>query len=256
VAMMRTSWTKPEAIYVGIKGGSPSVNHGHMDIGSFVMDAKGERWSMDFGMQEYESLESKGVKLWGMTQNSERWQVFRYNNLAHSTLTFDSEFQRVEGYASITNHTENPTFLSASTDMTAVYKGNATVVNRGVAIVDQQYVMVKDEITSANKSTTVRWTMVTPAEVTVAENGMAILTQKGKKLQLKVLEPENVTMKTWSTTPTHDYDAPNPGTTLVGFEVNIPANAQQSLTVLLIPEGATVNSDKKVPLLKEWKNQR
>lgn len=256
VAMMRTSWTNPEAIYVGLKGGSPSVNHGHMDIGSFVMDANGERWSMDFGMQEYESLESKGVKLWGMAQNSERWQVYRYNNFAHSTLTFDNELQRVEGYASITNATNNPAFLSASTDMTAVYKGSATAVNRGIAIVAQQYVMVKDEITTADKPSTVKWVMLTPADVTINANGTASLTQKGKKLQLKVLEPDNVTLKTWPTTPTHDYDAPNPGTTFVGFEVSIPANAQQSLTVLLIPEGAKVDSTKKVPLLKEWKNQK
>ena len=58
VAMMRTSWTDSNAIYVGMKGGSVSVNHAHMDIGSFVMDADGVRWAMDFGMQGYESLES------------------------------------------------------------------------------------------------------------------------------------------------------------------------------------------------------
>ncbi len=140
--------------------------------------------------------------------------------------------------------------------MTAVYKGSATAVNRGVAIVEQQYVMVKDEITTADKPTTVKWVMLTPADVSINANGTATLTQKGKKLQLKVLEPENVTVKTWSTTPTHDYDALNPGTAFVGFEVSIPANAHQSLTVLLIPEGANVDNNKKVPLLKEWKNQK
>ena len=62
VAMMRSSWTDKNAIYVGLKAGSAAVNHAHMDIGSFVMDAYGERWAMDLGMQEYESLESKGVK--------------------------------------------------------------------------------------------------------------------------------------------------------------------------------------------------
>ncbi|WP_332368846.1 DUF4962 domain-containing protein [Spirosoma telluris] len=60
VALMRTSWSDPTAIYVGLKAGSPSVNHAHMDIGSFIMEADGVRWAMDFGMQEYESLESKG----------------------------------------------------------------------------------------------------------------------------------------------------------------------------------------------------
>ena len=251
VAMMRSSWSKPDAIYIGLKGGSPSVNHGHMDVGSFVMDANGERWSMDLGMQEYETLESKGVKLWGMTQNSERWQVYRYNNLAHSTLAFDNEFQKVEGYAPITSFTEKPNFLSATSNISAVYKGNVASANRGVAIIDQKYVAIKDEIVTSEKETTVRWAMMTPAEVKINENGTAELTQNGKKLQIKVVEPANITLKTWTTQPSHDYDAPNPGTILVGFEVKIPANSSVSLGVLLIPEGAIVKQ--KLLPLKDWK---
>lgn len=256
VAMMRTSWSKPNALYVGFKVGSPSVNHGHMDVGSFVMDALGERWSMDFGMQEYETLESKGVKLWGKEQNSQRWEVFRYNNRAHSTLTFSNELQRVEGYASIQKTTDNPQFLSAISDISAVYKGQVAAANRGVAIIDQSYVAIKDEITTTDKETTVRWTMVTSAEVKITENGIAELTQKGKKLQLKVVEPANITIKTWSTTPTHDYDAPNTNTIFVGFEAVLPKNATTHLTVLLIPQGNEVKKDVNVPPLSEWAKKK
>jgi hypothetical protein len=49
VAMFRSSWTDPDAIYLAIKGGSPSVSHGHMDVGSFVLDAEGLRWAVDLG---------------------------------------------------------------------------------------------------------------------------------------------------------------------------------------------------------------
>lgn len=250
VALMRTSWTDPNAIYVGFKTGSPSVNHGHMDVGSFVMDANGERWSMDFGMQEYESLESKGVKLWGMAQNSERWQVFRYNNLAHSTLVFDNEFQNIEGYAAINQSTSNPLFLSAVSDITVVYKNKTRQVQRGVAIINKKYVAVKDEIKTAEIPVNVRWAMLTPAEVSMAENGEAILMQKGKKLRLKVLEPSNALIKTWSTQGPHEYDASNAGTTLVGFEISLPANTKTNLTVLLIPEG--VKPEKSIPALNDW----
>ncbi|RYU97042.1 heparinase II/III domain-containing protein [Emticicia agri] len=251
VAMMRTSWTDRKAIYVGFKTGSPSVSHGHMDIGSFVMDANGERWSMDFGMQEYESLESKGVNLWDMKQNSQRWQVYRYNNLAHSTLAFDNEFQKVEGKTAIQQYTTKPQFLSAVSNITDVYKGKVSEVNRGVAIINQQYVVVKDEVTTNENATTVRWAMLTPAEVTIEADGTATLTQNGKKLQLKVAEPANVTLKTWSTQGTHDYDAANPGTILIGFEAMLPANSKNNLTVLLIPEGA--KTEPTIPVLKDWK---
>src|SRR5690554_352124 len=65
VALMRSSWTDPNAIFVGFKAGAANVNHAHMDVGSFVLDALGERWAMDFGAQSYHSLESRGYSIVG-----------------------------------------------------------------------------------------------------------------------------------------------------------------------------------------------
>ena len=45
-------------------------------------------------------------------------------------------------------------------------------------------------------------------------------------------------MKTWSTAPTNNYDAENPGTIMVGFECEIPANTKESFEVLLVPSNA------------------
>jgi len=255
IALLRTSWTNPNAIYVAMKGGSPSINHAHLDVGSFVMDAENVRWAMDFGRQEYESLESKGVDLWNMAQNSQRWQVDRYNNLSHNTLTFNNNYQLVKGYAPITASTDKPSFLSATMDLTELYKDNVTSSNRGIAIVDQKYVMVRDEIVTSEKETIVRWTMVTPADVKITGSNTAELSQKGKKLQLKVMSPSEVKLTTWSTNPTHDYDATNPGTIKVGFEIKIPAGTKCNLTVLLIPEDTIKTPVTKTPMLKDWVKQ-
>ncbi len=253
VALMRTSWSDSNAIYVGLKAGSPSVNHAHMDVGSFIMEANGVRWAMDFGSQDYNSLEEKGVQLWSMGQTSQRWQVFRYNNYAHNTLTINNELQKVEGKASITGSSDAPMFLNATTDITELYKGNLQKANRGVAIVNKQYVVVRDEIETLPKETTVRWTMATPADVKITSKNTAELTKNGKKLILQVQEPANITMKTWTTNPPHDYDALNPGTTLVGFEVKLPANAKSSITVALIPGGAEKSANQKIQPLQNWK---
>ena len=252
VALMRTSWTDPAAIFVGLKAGSPSVNHAHMDVGSFVMEADGVRWAMDFGMQDYNSLESKGVKLWGKEQDSQRWQVYRYNNFVHNTLTVNNELQKVDGKATITSTSASPKLMNATTDMTALYKGLLTKANRGIAIVDQRYVTVRDEVQTPDKSTTVRWTLLTPADVTITGKNRAELTKNGKKLIIQVQEPAEVTLKTWSTDPPHEYDVPNPGTTLVGFEVTIPANTASSLTVLLLPEKAAGQPTPAVQPLAQW----
>jgi hypothetical protein len=252
VALMRTSWTDSSAVYVGMKGGSASVNHAHMDIGSFVMESNGVRWAMDFGMQEYESLESRGIKLFGRTQDAERWQVFRYNNLVHNTLTINNEFQKVAGYAPLIAFSSSPSFMNATVDMTEVYQGSVAKAVRGIGIMNQQYVVVRDEIETLSKETLIRWTLLTPAEVKLTGKNTAELTKDGKKLLLCVQEPGNITMKTWSTNPPHEYDAPNPGTFLVGFEVMIPPNTKTAISVALIPEGAESKASQKIPALQSW----
>ncbi|MEJ7740087.1 MAG: heparinase II/III family protein [Chitinophagaceae bacterium] len=255
VALMRTSWTDSAAIYVGLKAGSASVNHAHMDIGSFIMEANGVRWAMDFGSQEYESLESKGIKLFGRTQDAERWKVFRYNNLVHNTLAVNDSFQRVDGHAPITASSKNASFMHAITDLSPVYKGFLAKANRGVAIVDKGYVVIRDELEILPQETTIRWTLLTPAAVKITGKNKAELTQDGKKLVLQVQEPANITMKTWSTVPTTGYDAPNPGTSLVGFEVKMPAKSKGALTVFLVPENVEKKAKLKIAPLAQWPKQ-
>jgi hypothetical protein len=252
VGLMRTSWSDPNALYVAMKGGSASTNHAHMDIGSFIMEADGVRWAMDFGMQNYETLESKGVDLWNGKQNSQRWQVFRYNNFVHNTLTINNQLQRVEGKASITGSSSTPSFMSVTTDLTDIYKESLAKVNRGIAIVNKDYVVVRDELETLPLETTVRWTMLTPATAKIVGENKIELSKEGKTLILQVQEPAKVTLKTWPTDPQHDYDAPNPGTTLVGFEVKLPANTKTALTVLLIPEKAAKKTNTNVQPLQQW----
>jgi hypothetical protein len=252
MALMRTSWTDSNAIYIAAKGGSASINHAHMDIGSFIMDADGQRWAMDFGMQNYESLESKGVKLWGRTQNSERWDVFRLNNYAHNTLTIDSQLQVVEGDAPIINENKDPNFMQVTFDLSTVYKNQLASSTRGIAIVNKNHVVVRDEIQTLNRETKVRWTMLTPADVEIVGPETALLKKGGKTLTLKVSGAKNITMKTWSTNPPRDYDAPNPGTILVGFEAIVPANTKVDFDILLIPGSKSTIATPKVKPLRAW----
>ena len=253
VALMRTSWTDSNAIFVGFKGGSVSVNHAHMDIGSFVMEADGIRWAMDFGMQEYESLESKGMNIFGRTQDAQRWTVFRYINQAHNTLTINEQHQRVTGYAPIDAFSRSKDFMNARTNLSEVYKGALVSASRGIAIVDQQYVVVRDEIKARDTMTTIRWTLLTPAEVELTGANTASLSKNGKKLFLRVEAPAAITMKTWPTDPPpNSYDAPNPGTIRTGFEIRVPANTAIDINVFLVPEKAAGKKTRKITALQNW----
>ncbi|PHN04889.1 heparinase II/III domain-containing protein [Flavilitoribacter nigricans] len=251
VALMRTSWTDPQAIYLGFKAGSPSVNHGHMDVGSFIMEADGVRWASDFGSQDYESLESKGIQVFGRAQDAQRWSIFRFNNYVHNTLTVDGELQRVDGYAGIDRYSEDPAFPFAISDISTVYDGQLQQSRRGVGIREEQYVIVRDEVSTLDRPTVIRWTMLTTANVSLTENG-ATLIKDGKTLYMRVSGPDNLQMRTWSTDPGTDYDAPNPGKTLLGFECELPANSSERFQVLLIPEDATGAVSPFDQPLSEW----
>lgn len=252
VFMMRTSWSDPKAIYIGMKGGSPKINHGHMDAGSFVMDADGVRWAMDFGMQNYESLESKGVNLWNMSQNSQRWQIFRYNNFAHNTLVINNQLQNVKGFAPITSFSSTPLFMNAITDLTAVYKNDIKKANRGIAILNKQQVVIKDELESMDKETTVRWSLLTAADIHSIGENQVELRKNGKRLLIKATGPEGIRFRTWPTDPVHDFDAANPGTSLIGFEIVMPPNTKRTITVLLIPGDFEKHAIKDPGALEKW----
>ena len=251
VAMMRTSWTDPNAWFVGFKAGSASVNHAHMDAGSFVLDALGERWAMDFGPQNYNSLEERGIQLFGREQDAERWGIFRYNNLVHNTLTIDGQYQRVKGYAKIDAYSKDPQDMAAISDLTTIYDGQAASVKRGIALRDSKYAVVRDEVKALNKEITLRWTLLTPAQVSIQDGKTVVLSQKGKTMYLTFDASTPIKIKTWSTVPTHDYDAPNPGTMLVGFEATLPAGSTHFFN-------ATFSADKNsgpfpAKPLSEWK---
>lgn len=251
VCLMRTSWSDSKGIYLGFKAGSAGANHGHMDVGSFVVDADGERWVSDFGMQNYNSLESKGINLWSLAQNSPRWRVFRYNNLAHNTLAVNGQFQQVRGKAEIDKYGFQPNFKFAISDLTKVYGTQLKNVKRGVAIVNEQFVVVQDEIESAATSDTLRWTTLTDAKVQITGKNSFLLTLKGKKMVVKFETTAPIQLKTWSTKSPNDYDAPNPGTTLFGFEMVMKPESKQTICTKFIP--SKVKSVRFERALSEWK---
>jgi hypothetical protein len=231
VAFHRSAWTA-EASFVAIKGGSPSASHAHMDIGAFVMDADGVRWADDLGMQDYNSIESQGLNLWGKGQDADRWKIFRLGTSAHSVLMVDGQQQRFDGKAPIVLAKTGRTVVN----MDSIYQGQLASARRGVALQEDRSVVVQDEVKAPAKAANVRWAMVTRADVKIDGAGHATLTQAGKKLGFRVVEPVGAVVKIYPTDPPPAAtDAPNPGTRMVGFEVAVSAGAAQRIVVQLVP---------------------
>lgn len=252
VAMFRTSWDNLSAVYLAIKGGSPGVSHGHMDVGSFVIDAEGLRWAVDLGPESYHRIESRGMDLWSRGQDAQRWTIFRYNNLSHNTLVVNGQHQHVQGHAPIIRYSDGKAFPHVVFDMSAVYEGQLAQALRGASLLPTGQILIQDEFEAADQPTVVRWGMVTPAAVSIESARRALLAQAGKTMRLTVLTDAEVKLETYSTEPQADYDAPNPGTRLVGFEVTLsPGQARRAAVLLTPPNGPTKDNVDLRPLL-QW----
>lgn len=235
VCAMRSSWDDPLAIYTGVKLGSPSVNHGHMDIGSFIFESDGILWGMDMGGEDYNRLEIKGVELWGHDQNAQRWDVYRYNNFAHNTLAFNNKKQLVDARAQIDGFSDKEDNMYVVSDLTAVYKNQVKKVKRAVSLVNREYVVIEDLIESGKRFTMLTWTMVTPASAEIVSEKVMKLEKDGKKLFLRVEGPENIRWHIAPAQSDYTYDSPNPGITIIGFDTDLKLSEKQSIKVYLLP---------------------
>lgn len=236
IAVLRTSWTDADAAYVAIKAGTPSASHAHMDIGSFVLDAEGARWSLDLGAQDYNALEQRGIGLWNGQQGAERWRIFRYHNRAHSTLLVNDAEQVVSSKAPISEFSPDPKNAFAVVDMSATYGNQLGSVIRRFSLSPEKRVTVEDKLTGGREAATVRWGMVTPASLRIESPTRGWLEQSGKRLRLEVLSPASATLQSWpADPPPHDYDARNPGVSIVGFTVPVGAGEKATLKVMLQP---------------------
>jgi hypothetical protein len=244
LAVFRSSWTDPNAVFLAIKAGTPSASHAHMDIGSFVLDADGVRWSLDLGAQDYNALEQRGVNLWDFRQKSERWGIFRYHNRGHSTLLIDDSEQVVASNAPISDFSADPKNAHAVLDLSATYAGQLVGATRRLALEPDRRVVIEDQLAGGAKPVKVRWGMVTPARLRTDGSNRAWLEQAGKRLRFEVLSPAKVTIQSWpADAPPKDYDARNPGISIVGFVVPVEAGQKLSLKVLLGPGAGAGKQD-------------
>jgi hypothetical protein len=236
VTVHRSSWTDPDAIFVGLKGGSPSANHGQMDTGSFVLDAGGVRWAMDLGAEGYHGIESRGMNLWNRNQDSDRWKIFRQSNLGHNTLVINGQPQQVSGHGRIVQFSDNPEFPHSIVDMSSVYRGQVESARRGISLINGKTVLIQDQLSGLKPGSTVRWGMITPGSVEAVRDSVIDLAQASARIKLVILSPQPASWTIVNTkSPPNEWDSPNPGTRMIAFEALAPESGDLTLAVVAIP---------------------
>jgi len=186
VAVFRSAWDDPKALWVGVKAGYNQVNHGHLDLGNFEVDALGVRWVRDLGSDNYNL-----PGYWDGKRGGRRWSYYRLNSKSHSVPLLGGENQDPMATSKFIKFESNKSSAFALIDLTSAYENFAKKVTRGLAMTDsREAVLVQDEF-EIEKQCELVWAMTTDAEISLEKEWIARLTIDGKELVAQVLSPYN-----------------------------------------------------------------
>jgi len=246
VAVFRSAWDDPSALFAAIKAGYNQVNHGHLDLGSFELDAVGVRWARELGA-DYYNLPG----YWGMDPKSKRWTYYRLNSRSHSIPLLDDRNQDVYAKAKMTAFRADGADGFAVVDLGTAYKHAASKAVRGLRVLAGRAVLVQDELT-ITKACEAAWAMTTDAEID-AHGSKATLRLKGKTLTARLLAPSGATFRVESA-ERKKPEATNKG--VRRLVVRLPATEGLLRFAVLFsphwPDGKPVETADLVPLVK-WK---
>ena len=187
VAVFRSAWDDPDALFVGVKAGYNQVNHGHLDLGNFELDALGVRWARDLGSDNYNL-----PGYWDGRKGGRRWSYYRLNSKSHNIPLLDGEDQDPLATSRFIKFETKTSSAFVLVDLTEAYKKFANKATRGLAMVqNRRVVLVQDEF-DIKKPCELAWGMTTDAKINVTKKSTAILTLQGKDLIARVLSPAGV----------------------------------------------------------------
>jgi len=238
VASMRSSWYDSNALFVGFKGGYNQASHGDLDIGSFVLDAQGERWIKELGSEYYEA-----DGMWDHGAGQGRWKYYRKNVEGQNTLIINpkaTEAQDVYAHSEIYKFETSDGAAYGLVDMTDAYAAEATDVKRGFALINNRSSMLlQDEIKTKAPSEIYSF-FHTNATLNIAPDGKsAIMVQGAHQMRVDLLSPANASLIELPASPFSN--SPNPPTpNLDNFNtrkltVHMTNAVNPTITVLFTP---------------------
>lgn len=187
-ASLRSSWTDPNALVLGIKGGDNTFNHWHLDLGSFILESQGERWFIDSGVEK-QTYQAHKHRL-------PRWAFYRVRAEGHNTLVLNAGAstngpdQNPKGKAPITAFESAPAGSRAVMDLSSAYETQATSVQRTFEMTGGRSAVVISDAVRAETPADLWWFAHTEAEVKLTEGDRcAVLSRHGKQFTVRLEAP-------------------------------------------------------------------
>ena len=239
----RSSWTDANALWIGLKAGYNKVNHAHLDLGNFEMDALGVRWARDLGSDDYNLPDYFG-KL--------RYTYYRLQSASHNIPLLNGQNQREDATSKFIKHAEGISEPFAILDFTEAYKDFASAAQRGMKMVDsRKSILIQDEFTLA-KPAEVVWGVTTDATIQIIKPKQAELTLGGQKMTAKILSPANAVFAVESASQLAPQKLNTGVSRLLAKVPSTTGNV--TVSVLLAPQwpGNTNNYSGEITPLAKW----
>lgn len=253
LATFRSSW-EDNGFFTALHAGNNQSNHGDLDIGTFVLDALGERWAEEVGSDSY-TLDGY------FDRGNNRWNYYRKRAEGQNTLVINPSQvpdQYIKAKASITNFNSAPNQGYAVIDMTSAYK-DALYAKRGIALtLNRQLVLLQDEL-QLKKSSEIYWFMHTKAGIEFTDNRKtAILSISGKKMYAHILSPSQAYFANLEASPLKN--SPNPEIQTQNKEIRKLSihlkNVKESNISVIFTDNKNLISASISPLpLSSWKKE-
>ena len=224
----RSGWESADDTYFGIKGGSPTSSHSHLDGGSFIYETDGVRWALDLGMQQYYSLEKFGLDIWNTTRSGDRWKVFRYVNMHHNTISILDSLHNVSGRSDIVETFTSAAKKGAVVDMTSLFP-SFRKVTRTATLDRRDDLHIEDVIQTGDASRTVVWMMNTEAGPEVVSEDEIRLVKEDHRMSVKFSATSPFRLEIYSNEPDTEYDEPNDGTVRIGLVMEVLAGRTEKI---------------------------
>lgn len=191
VGIFRSAWNDRHALWVAFKAGSNAVNHSHLDLGTFVLEALGQRWFVDLGADNYNLPGYFG---------RQRWDYYRLRAEGHNTLLVnpgkgpDQDPRAATKIVRFEAPGEGGS-PSAVLDLTPAYAMHATQVQRTICLHDRRWVTIRDEIQTPAPAEI--WSQLhTPADISLSDDARtATLRIGGQSLLVELASPADAKLE-------------------------------------------------------------
>jgi hypothetical protein len=184
LTLIRSAYLDKDASFAGIKGGYNFINHGDLDIGTFVFDIMGERWAEELGAGSYDAPGYfTNVPAGGRWKNYCKRAEGQNTLVINPDMTLDDQYVLAE--CGFTSFEETDDGGKCSLDMTDAYRMNGALkVTRDFELYnDYSSLKISDNILCVVPSE-IYWFMHTKADIDISADGKtAILTIGDKKLK-------------------------------------------------------------------------